>query len=260
MKDLPRYLLPGRGPDADLRSLLRPVPPLVLDAAGEEGAKHSALAERYGEANAAAIATRAKLADAERSDEDAAREAIEKGVAIPKSKADAVRAARRKRARAPSATEPSVPESARRLLIAAAPHAATVAENAAERATQLRVAGARRARRRPRDLRHGNNLRAEAAWSKRLAEDGIVPPWSSTTAPSAAERVVAEATQAIEEERSRRAERLAAIEREKIAANAVHTPDGDYRMLPRAPGTVEWDAAKGEAVVIKQQHATADSG
>ena len=90
-KPLPRFELAGRIAESDLRSLTRPVPPLVSEAAGEAAAAHERLAHRFGESGALVIATRAKLADVEQADAEAARKAIEQGQPIPKAKADAIR-------------------------------------------------------------------------------------------------------------------------------------------------------------------------
>ena len=42
-KELPRFQLGGRVRESDVRSLTRPVPPLVAEAAGEAAAKHEQL-------------------------------------------------------------------------------------------------------------------------------------------------------------------------------------------------------------------------
>ena len=220
--------------DADLHALLRPLPS-SLAAATPEAAEHERLADRYGEANAAVIALERKLADAERGDEMAARRAVETGHEIPKAKAPAIRDKLAEAERVRSVIAEVVPESAVRLLAAATPHAGPVSEQADERATELELealdllATARDA------LASAAEVRGQGAWAARLAEEGSVRPWAHSTAPSL-DVIVRETIQRIEHERERRVERVAEREHELIAANAVPTPGGGFRVLEPPPG------------------------
>ena len=238
MSKLPRYEIGGRVPESDLRSLLRPAPPLVLEAAGEAGTKHSALAERYGQANAAAIAARAKLREAEEADQLAARQAVEKGAAIPKPKADAVRAKLEEAEREVQAISELVPASARQLLVAAAPVAGAVSEQASERANQLEESALESlaaVREKPSPWRTTcEPKRPGRRGSMGRGPSGRGRPRRRRALPSMrSPRRLGRSRPS----RARRTERLAEIEYEKVALNALPLP-GRRRLQAAAAASV----------------------
>ena len=193
------------------------------------------------------IATRAKLAEAERADGEAARKAIKQGGAVPKAKATAIADKLAEGERELAVIGELVPESAQRLLVAAAPHAGRVAAEAEERADQLEqqalddLAAVRET------FAAANDLRGEAAWAQGLHESGIVRPWSSSRGPGEHERAVVEAITRIEHDRQRRVEHVAEMAREREAADAVSVAGQRQRPLEPSPSAAAWDpAAVGE--------------
>ncbi len=170
-KPLPRFELAGRIAESDLRSLTRPVPPLVSEAAGEAAAAHERLAHRFGESGALVIATRAKLADVEQADAEAARKAIEQGQPIPKAKADAIRGKLHEAERELQAISELIPDKcAAACSPSAAPHAGRVADEAEQRAVGARSSRALDALRADaaRPSPPPAALRNEAGWAQEL--------------------------------------------------------------------------------------------
>ena len=238
-----RLRLSGRSAALDLQAQLRPLPPIVLDALGERGQKHEKLAERFGQASSVVISTRRRLDEAERADQQAAKSAIERGVAVPKSKTPKLREQLDEAQREVDAIAELIPASARELLEAAAEVASDVAaqtELAADEAEQRAIDLLRSAQE---ALAASGELRLQAAWAAELHEDGFVSPWASRPARSKGALVIDDAVRRVEDDREKRIEYVEQLVHERVALNSVPI-EGGFRTLDPPPTREELEAAR----------------
>jgi hypothetical protein len=224
--------------DTRVRSLLRPLPELLTKAAGAEGKRHAKVADRFGKVTAQVLALRRKLEAATASDEQAAKDAIIEGRETPAPSSEAIEAELKVAEEELRLVTEAVGPSAQRLLDVAAGHAEEVAAEADERAEEyeqqvLVLLGEVREL-----LLSASELRDQSAFASLLATEGAVVPYMHRPQ-LVLTAVIDETIRQISEERERRLRRLAELEHERIAANAVPTPDGGYRVLPPPPSREE---------------------
>ena len=227
---------------SDLTNLLRPLPPALADAiAGDAAESHAKLREAFGEAEATVRACEQALAEARRSDADRAREAALGGRDVPKAKAAAIETKLEEARRQRAAFAEAIPESAARLLAAALPHAAQVADATLAEADRVEAAVAGHLQDALAALDEAAGLRGEAGWCRGLVRAGLVRPFTPYGASGPTSREIRTALAALEDEARRREENQAAVARHD-AADAL---------LPSAPGA--WVSPGGGPVVAGEE-------
>jgi len=210
---------------------------------------HEALARRYGEAQAAAIACRRKLEEAERADATASTKALASGEPLPKAKAPPVADRLAEAEREVAAVTALITESALAALAELAPSAGQVSEQADERAAALEQEALDLLDQALKALTDANLIRAEGSWAHELYLSGVVHPFSGRAGSDAGSGAVTEAKRAVEWERQRREERRVELERERETVDmvTVDAASGQRRVLPPPPGP-RWDGERGELV------------
>jgi hypothetical protein len=211
--------------ETEVAQLLRPVPTMVADAVGEPSERHEQLARRYGEVRARLVATRARVDDVARADEEAARRAIAQGKPMPKAKLPSVQDELAEAERELAIVTELVRPSAETLLAAALEVAADVEAKAqadADEAIETVLDHLRSARE---ALGVAATLRYASAWCAQLRESATVAPFTTRTAASRGGQAIVSAIAQIQDDEQRRVEAVEEYAREKAAVNSVKRGD-----------------------------------